>query len=443
MSKQLLDAQSALSSKSELDLFTVPPTQIQVEQGYWEQINPTNPVRNEGPYTFTIPGGPQFIQWNKNYLFMRFRILKKGDDNKYVEIQDDDQKVAPVNLIGKTLFKQMKVYIQGNEVFDSGDMYAHRAYLETLLNYGWDAKTSHLETAMYTDEAKPVGNQETEQNYGWAARYSKCKNSTFVETMAPLHCDLFNSDRNLLNHTDVKIELHRNNDKFALLNFNANPTEYIIDLDQVTLFIRKVDIAPSAALAIEQTLQRHMAKYPMRRIKLKRLHINEGMLNTPLHSLFTGQLPRRLVVGCIAPTALYGNYKQSPFKFHNYNVKCIQVMAGGEFFPKQPLECNFEKNLFTRAYAQFFEDMDYSNEFRSCNITMADFKEHFCLYVFNLTADGSDDDHLQVLKEGSTSIELQLSQAAPQGGIEVIVYAEMENNMSIDRHRNVSFDYAA
>jgi len=35
-------------TKTELDLFTVPPTQIVVKKGFWNEIHPLNPVTNEG-----------------------------------------------------------------------------------------------------------------------------------------------------------------------------------------------------------------------------------------------------------------------------------------------------------------------------------------------------------------------------------------------------------
>jgi len=58
----------------------------------------------------------------------------------------------PINLIGKTLFNQVKFFLGNKLVYDSSDMYAYRAFLETELNYGHDAKSSHLQATLYNKE---------------------------------------------------------------------------------------------------------------------------------------------------------------------------------------------------------------------------------------------------------------------------------------------------
>ena len=78
MSK-LIDMQSAPSTKNELDLFHVPPTQIAVEDSYWKEVQLTNGVSNEGPYEFHISPNPQMMQLSKNYLLMELKIMNDDD----------------------------------------------------------------------------------------------------------------------------------------------------------------------------------------------------------------------------------------------------------------------------------------------------------------------------------------------------------------------------
>ena len=56
-------ADSEACGKSELDLFTVPPTQIAVEDGIWDDIKP-HPNFTEGTVTFDVPGD------SVNYIFL-------------------------------------------------------------------------------------------------------------------------------------------------------------------------------------------------------------------------------------------------------------------------------------------------------------------------------------------------------------------------------------
>jgi len=121
-----VDVNSIPSTKTELDVFTVPPTQIVVKRGFWNEIQPMNPVTNEGPYEFRIPADSNFIQLNKNYIYMQLRI-KKPTVASGSTVPD----YGPINLIGKTFFKQVKCFLGGHLIYDSSDKYAYRAFLET------------------------------------------------------------------------------------------------------------------------------------------------------------------------------------------------------------------------------------------------------------------------------------------------------------------------
>ena len=62
------------------------------------------------------------------------------------------------------------------------------------------------------------------------------------------------------------------------------------------------------------------------------------------------------------------------------------------------------------------------------------------LYGFDLTADLSEDDHFNLAKDGTVRVDVKFS-VALANTINVVVYAEFENILEIDRNRNVIFDY--
>ena len=131
MSK-LIDHQSVASTKSELDLFSIPPTQVSIENGYWYAARLMNTCTSAGPWQFHVQADPHYVQLNKNYLYMRMKIINADGTNLAVAqpAHGDVPAVAaahpvgPINLIGKTLFKQVKVHLNGKLAFNSGDNYA-------------------------------------------------------------------------------------------------------------------------------------------------------------------------------------------------------------------------------------------------------------------------------------------------------------------------------
>ena len=274
MSK-LIDGGSAPGSNNHLDLFEVPSTQVAVDDSYWKEVQLTSGVSDEGPYEFHISPNPQLMELSNNYLLIEFKI-KQADGNNLAMVAGGTGQVhplvGPINLIGSSFIKQMQLFINGGEVFDSGDKYAYRAFMETELNYGKDAKESLLQAALYEpDTWDKIDNAE---NAGLKERSIPFRSSVVVQVMAPLHCDLFQQSRYMLNQVDLRLVLHRNSDKFCLMQF-APPAaaEYKIVVHNMRWYVKMVNIQPSIAIAIEKNLQHVNAKYPVRRVEVKSMHI--------------------------------------------------------------------------------------------------------------------------------------------------------------------------
>ena len=443
---KLLDHNSLPSTKTELDLFSIPPTQVSIESGYWHPVRLVNTCTSNGPWQFHLQSDPQYLQLAKNYLYMKLRILKSDGTNMIVDVPAangepaiEGDKVAPINLIAKTLFKQVKVHLNGRQAFDSGDNYAYRSFLETELNYGESAKTTQLTAGLYAKD-KPAHQVNTEENTGWKWRQNWFSGSKVVELMAPLHCELFQSEKLLLDNTELYLELHRNSDTFALMSF-TDASNYKIEVLDMVWYVRKVEILKSVQMGLETALIKNPAKYPVRRIQVTKLHIAPGRRAVPANTLFNGQIPRRLVIGFVDMQAYYGSYKHSPFKFQNYSLTKIKVSAGGQVFPREALEMDFNNDHFMRAYVNLFEGLGQGREDTGNMITLADFKHSHCLFVFDLTPDEQDGGHWELIKEGAVSVDAEFGVDVPEPGIEMIVYAEFDNLVTIDRNRNVYFDY--
>ena len=66
---KLVDDRSDPTSSSILDLFTVPPTQVSFEQGYWQEIHLANSCTNEGPYKFIVQSDPNYLHLGRNCVY--------------------------------------------------------------------------------------------------------------------------------------------------------------------------------------------------------------------------------------------------------------------------------------------------------------------------------------------------------------------------------------
>ena len=134
--------------KSEVDLFSVPPTQLSLEKGRWIDYRPLSSVENpDSAITFLIAGTDEYLDLSKTILYVEGKILKGDDDTPLSG--GGQTNVVPVNNFLHSLFKQVDVYLNGKQVTPAMGTYAYGSYIETLLNYDVSAKKSQLSSALY------------------------------------------------------------------------------------------------------------------------------------------------------------------------------------------------------------------------------------------------------------------------------------------------------
>ena len=79
------------------------------------------------------------------------KIIRQHGDNL-----DNTDQASPVNLTLHSLFSEVDLKLNDVHINSANNTYAYRAYLETLLSYGPDAKDSQLTAALYYKDT--VGN---------------------------------------------------------------------------------------------------------------------------------------------------------------------------------------------------------------------------------------------------------------------------------------------
>ena len=68
-------------TKSELDLFSVPPTQISLEKGHRVDHQPVSNVADGGVITFMYPGTEDYVDLARTILVVRAKVTKPDGTN--------------------------------------------------------------------------------------------------------------------------------------------------------------------------------------------------------------------------------------------------------------------------------------------------------------------------------------------------------------------------
>ena len=72
----------------------------------------------------------------------------------------------------------------------------------------------------------------------------------------------------------------------------------------------------------------------------------------------------------------------------------------------------------------------------SCN----DYAQGYTLFAYYLTLDLDSDDHFTPVRSGPLRLEIHFAKALPNT-INVIILAEFENTIEVNKSRNILFDY--
>ena len=440
---KLLHEQSSQCLRNELDLFSLPPTQTAVDGSQWVEHSPVSTITSSSPIEFIVSGsGEDYMDLNNTLLEVKACI--KTTNNSPV---DAAVAVAPINNTLHSLFSQIDVSLNDVNVSSATTTYPFRAYIETHLNYGTDAKKSRLQAAMYFIDdnltvSNPIPDSSSARNMGLKRRHGICTAKPTFDMIGPLHVDVFNQSKYMLNGVTMKVRMTRSKDSFVLMAKSDVTESFKVDILSAKLFVRKLKITPSLCLAHERILQQKTAKYPITRVDCKVIHLPQGQKSFTHDNLFLGQLPKRIVLGLVDNRAFNGDISLNPYNFQQCNLNYLALHLDGQQVPWAPLQPSFSGSSYIRAFYTQFTGGDGISSDTGNTIGREQFVNGHALYCFDLTPDLSSScgHHFSVTKSGNLRLELAFEVALSITG-NVLVYSEFDNVIEIDKDRKVTRNY--
>lgn len=439
----LVHGDSQECKKSELDLFTTPTTQTSISKGSWIEYHPLSNITESGPIEFYVLGsGEEYLDLARTQLFVKAKIVKADGTDVEATTQ-----VGPTNLFLHSLFSQVDVSLNVRLISSSTNTYAYRAMLETLLNYGDEAKKSQLTMSLFyrdtpgkMDTVNPLA-EDDDANLGLKARFAFTKSSNIVDMMGTIHSDVFFQEGLLLIGVNWRIKLNRaKNFLPALLCHYSKFQGYYHRSDLICSESKSgiVDHPWDAA-----TLRHTTAKYPLRCVDCKVLTIPRGFSSFNPDNIFLGRIPKRIVFGLVDTEAFNGSYTTNPFNFKHYNLSLVGVYVDGEQILPKPLTLKFDADggqNFMAGFQTLFSGIGKLSQDAGNQIARGDYGSGYTLFCFDLTPDECSADHFQLIKQGNLRVELHFAEPLPKT-VNLIIYAESESLIEIDSNRNVLYDY--
>lgn len=284
---------------SQLSLFDLPPTQTAVENTYFQDVRPISQISDSSPIEFQLSAqnGMDYIDLKRSRIYVKLKVMN-GD-----AVLGDDDIVGPVNLLLQSLVSQVDVSMQNKPINSSGAHYPYLSMLNTLINFGTDAKSSQLTSQLWVSDAAGEFddcNAKTGRNSGLLKRALLIKGSKTIDLEGPIMHELFQINRYILNQVGISIKFYRTRPEFCLLSTTSTGKNYTIKLEEVILRVCKCKINPAVILSHANMFETTTAKYPYKKSILKMYSLAKGLLNVSIENMFSGTRPDRMYVAFVS-----------------------------------------------------------------------------------------------------------------------------------------------
>lgn len=426
---------------NQLDLFSLPGTQTAVERMYFQDVRPISQLSGRAPIEFYISGnnGMEYLNLKNSQLLIKARIKKKDGT-----LLPSTEYVGPVNLLLPALFSQVDVMLNGRLVTATTSNYNYKAYIQTLLKYGDDAKKSQLTSQLWIKDTKNHlndSNVHSGQNTGLYERSTYFAGGKVVELQGPIFHDIFQIDRFILNQVGVSLKFYRSNPEFYLITDESQP-DYDLYIEDITLRVNKVLVNPAVIMGHNQMLQTTNAKYPFVKTEVKIMTLAAGQMSVTWDNIFQGLRPNKLVIGFTSSQASAGSYTTNPWEFKSYHLNQIDVSVDGVSVNGNPLKLSYDSvngETTTQVLSSMFEVTGkWMNDY-GMQLDRDDINAGFALYSFNLEPNFSPNNYLTLLKQGNVRLDAHFGNSLPET-INCLVYAEYPGYFEINQSRDIIVD---
>ncbi|KAI1690903.1 hypothetical protein Ddc_24589 [Ditylenchus destructor] len=371
-----------------------------------------------------------------NPQYCKLQIQKKSG-NDWVSLVAADTNVAPIQAIGHSFIRQLKVSINNTEVYDSTNLYPFLSYIKNELSYSKAVKDSELAASGYYLDNK----QDEATSPGFTARTNLASLSKKFEVMSRLDFDLANQSQYLLNNLDLHFTIYKADDDFMVQTLKENDdNEYRVHLTSMKMYVKTIDVQGSLNIAVLNRLQSSSAKYSLRKTEIRSCYLTVGRSEVTFNA-FTNIIPRRLIIALVNSSAYKGNKTLSPFKFKPFDIKEISVNAGGLTYPTHPYVMKFTGNdkNFMRAFVDM-HNFTVPTENQTNGISLSQFQDGWTFFIVPLSSTLEDNGGFELVRNGTTTIQALFNTEIPAPGVTMLVVGEFDQLLSIDQSRVVLAD---
>lgn len=381
------------------------------------------------PLEFNIlPDHLHYINLYDSELRLNVKLSKKDGSSIPENVE-----LGCVNNLLDSLFSNIDIYLNGQLMDNTSAHHPFKSYFRRILGLG-EKDTATYVSGMFLKDQKP-DDATFAGNPDFKKRADLIRQDTGVNLIGKINHSLFDQESLLPNHISIKILLRKSAPEFVLLGSGTiSAHDYKIKISAAELHFKKV-LLDEQLLNHHQKLfnSNHSAEYNIVKREVKTFPIASNSVTALSDSLYSGQLPNKIVIAIAKSTAFNGDVSQNPYRLNNFGVSQINLKIDKESFAYRNIEVDFNTN-YEHLYHSFLKTVCPHGD---TIISKEEFKNSYCFYIFSLYPTKIRG-YKQLQKIGNIRLEIKFS-TANTFPLTAILYSETECELQIDKYGNITF----
>ena len=278
------------------------------------------------------------LDMSKFFIKTKYRIVK-DDDNPI----GSSPTVYPLENHGINLWTSASVSLNNVPLPPSND-YAYTANLVNLIGATPEVRKTIM--GPLTGFREPMSSSSKIGTDEWGTydeAKQKCADSKTMTVYTRIYSDFIQSCSQLLPYDcDLTIVLNRSKDSFVLgVDPGDNHPTYKINIESVSLFIKKIYLSDPATARIRSSIQDGlMLQY--QRLQTVVYPCPERSLTFSFYDLYHGIVPRKAFAFLVTQEAYFGSYRRNSMYLESADVSKVTFFSDGRAINPESYETSFK-----------------------------------------------------------------------------------------------------
>ena len=348
-----------------------------------------------------------------------------NEADKKADAADDNTVplITHVNNIMHSIFSNVEVYINNQQIYNSNGLYAHKSYISNNFKGAISEYKGVLHCEGYDFEANPEDAMDNPLEDPFFSRRMKMfsRPDGFM-LYGKLGVDFFTTSELLYPNMKVRIRLIRARPNFYMISGNPNVSLGIVDC---SLYNRRITLKDDYHKKRMDMLAYSPVEYNYLETLAKTFIIPARQNQFIQENIFNNAPIRRIAIAMNTNSAFTGSFTENPYWYQQFGLRHIRILRGGQSVVDYDTSDNCRLYVTTMRAMNFHDDLP--------SIPIDNFKDHYVL-VFDLTSmqDATEHCHYPELIGEPLRLELNFNEAL-ESVTEVSILGERMSSVAVDK----------